>query len=164
MRSLPESERLLQAHLPETKCNKPLSFEKGESEQQSAHSNDMATTKKQAAKKSSSGSDPKSKRIVKNKMQETMHEFKHHDLQSGRSGKKVKNPKQAIAIGLSEARRSGANIPPSPNQKKASAKKTAAKKSTPNTSAKKAPAKKAAPAKKSTTTKKSTAKKSSGRK
>src|SRR3954471_20800988 len=105
----------------------------------------MATKKKAASRKtsrrpSSSGSDPKSKGLVKKKMQETMHEFKHHDLQSGRSGKKVKNPKQAIAIGLSEARSSGANIPPSPNQKKASAKKTVAKKSTPNTSAKKAPA------------------------
>ena len=109
----------------------------------------MATTKKQTAKKSSSGSDPKSKRIVKNKMQETMHEFKHHDLKSGRSGKEVKNPKQAIAIGLSEARRSGANIPPSPNKKKSSATKTASKKTTSQTSAKKAPAKKAAPAKKS---------------
>jgi hypothetical protein len=112
----------------------------------------MATTKKQTAKKSSSGSDPKSKRIVKNKMQETMHEFKHHDLKSGRSGKEVKNPKQAIAIGLSEARRSGANIPASPNQKKTSAKKAANKKPAAKTSAKKAPAKK------------STAKKSGSRK
>ena len=85
------------------------------------------------AKKSSSGSDPKSKRIVKGKMKETMHEFKHHELSSGRSGKKVKNPKQAIAIGLSEARRSGAKIPPDPNAKKRSAsgakKKSASKKS-----------------------------------
>ncbi len=104
----------------------------------------MAITKKQTTKKSSSGSDPKSKGIVKNKMQETMHEFKHHELKSGRSGKNVKNPKQAIAIGLSEARRSGANIPTSPNKEKATAKK-------------------AAPAKKSAT-KKSAAKKSSSRK
>jgi Family of unknown function (DUF6496) len=121
----------------------------------------MATAKKQTAKKSSSGSDPKSKQIVKKKMQTTMHEFKHHDLKSGRSGKQVKNPKQAIAIGLSEARRSGASIPPSPNKKKAAAKKTATKKTAANTSAKKAPAKKAAPAKKSTATKKSTAAKKS---
>ena len=105
----------------------------------------MATTKKQTTKKSSSGSDPKSKRIVKNKMETTMHEFKHHELKSGRSGKQVKNPKQAIAIGLSEARRSGANIPPSPNAKKASAKKTATKKS----AAPSKTAKKAAPPKKS---------------
>jgi hypothetical protein len=41
-----------------------------------------------------------------------MHEFKRGKLKSGRSGKKVTNPKQAIAIGLSEARRSGAKVPP----------------------------------------------------
>jgi hypothetical protein len=40
-----------------------------------------------------------------------MHEFKRGKLKSGRSGKKVTNPKQAIAIGLSEARRSGAKVP-----------------------------------------------------
>lgn len=79
-------------------------------------------------KKSSSGSDPKSKRIVKRKMETTMREFKEHTLESGRSGKKVRNPKQAIAIGLSEARRSGADIPPSPGGKKGSKKKEAAKK------------------------------------
>jgi hypothetical protein len=76
-------------------------------------------------KKSSSGSDPKSKRIVKKKMETTMKEFKQHKLESGRSGKKVKNPKQAIAIGLSQARRSGADIPSTP--KKKASKKTAAK-------------------------------------
>ena len=113
----------------------------------------MPTKKKTSAKKSSSGSDPRSKRIVKGKMQETMHEFKHHELSSGRSGKKVKNPKQAIAIGLSEARRSGAKIPPDPNAKKRSrggtkkktaGKKTAAKKNTPRKPAsKKTTAKKA---------------------
>jgi len=78
----------------------------------------MPTKKKSSSKRSSSGSDPKSKRIVRGKMKKTMHEFKHHELKSGRSGKKVKNPKQAIAIGLSEARRSGAKIP-----KKGAAKK-----------------------------------------
>lgn len=35
-------------------------------------------------------------------------------LTSGRSGKKVTNPKQAIAIGLSEARRAGKKVPPNP--------------------------------------------------
>lgn len=80
-------------------------------------------------KKTSSGSGPKSKRIVKNKMEKVMHEYKHHELKSGRSGKQVKNPKQAIAIGLSEARHSGADIPESP-RKKAAAEKSSAKKST----------------------------------
>ncbi|HSN34023.1 MAG TPA: DUF6496 domain-containing protein [Ideonella sp.] len=41
----------------------------------------------------------------------TMHEMKKGKLRSGKSGKKVSNPKQAIAIGLSEARRSGAKVP-----------------------------------------------------
>ena len=40
-----------------------------------------------------------------------MREKKHGTLKSGRSGKKVKSRKQAIAIGLSEARRSGATVP-----------------------------------------------------
>jgi hypothetical protein len=48
-----------------------------------------------------------------------MHEFKRGKLKSGRSGKKVTNRKQAIAIGLSEARRSGAKVPPSKNKKAA---------------------------------------------
>lgn len=39
-----------------------------------------------------------------------MHEFKEGKLKSG-SGRKVTNPKQAIAIGLSEARKSGAKVP-----------------------------------------------------
>src|SRR5437667_356535 len=47
----------------------------------------MATKKKASSKRSSSGSDPKSKRIVRKKMQKTMHEFKHHELKSGRRGK-----------------------------------------------------------------------------
>lgn len=84
----------------------------------------MATTKKSSSKRSSSVSDPKSKKTVK-KMQKTMHEYKHHELESGRSGKKVKSRKQAIAIGLSEARQAGANIP----KKGASKKKSASKKS-----------------------------------
>jgi hypothetical protein len=42
-----------------------------------------------------------------------MREFKQGKLKSGRSGKKVTNPKQAIAIGLSEARKKGAKVPPS---------------------------------------------------
>jgi hypothetical protein len=41
-----------------------------------------------------------------------MHELKRGKLRSGRSGRKVTNPKQAIAIGLSEARREGARVPP----------------------------------------------------
>jgi Family of unknown function (DUF6496) len=47
---------------------------------------------------------------------EEMHEFKEGKLRSGRSGKKVTNPKQAIAIGISEARREGKKVPPNPNR------------------------------------------------
>ncbi len=39
---------------------------------------------------------------------------KRGTLRSGRSGKKVRTRKQAIAIGLSEARRKGAKVPPAP--------------------------------------------------
>jgi hypothetical protein len=45
------------------------------------------------------------------KVHRAMHEMKEGKLKSGRSGKKVKSRKQAIAIGLSEARKSGAKVP-----------------------------------------------------
>ena len=45
------------------------------------------------------------------KVKRAMHKRKRGTLKSGRSGKKVKSRKQAIAIGLSEARRSGAKVP-----------------------------------------------------
>ena len=45
------------------------------------------------------------------KVERAMHERKRGTLRSGRSGKKVTSRKQAIAIGLSEARRSGAKVP-----------------------------------------------------
>jgi hypothetical protein len=44
-------------------------------------------------------------------VREAMHKKKQGKLKSGRSGKKVKSRKQAIAIGLSEARRKGAKVP-----------------------------------------------------
>ena len=45
------------------------------------------------------------------KVEKAMHERKRGTLKSGRSGKKVTSRKQAIAIGLSEARKRGAKIP-----------------------------------------------------
>jgi hypothetical protein len=93
------------------------------------------------------------------KVEQAMHERKTGELKSGGSGKTVKSRKQAIAIGLSEARKEGGKVPP---PKKAAAKKSAAKKSP----AKKAPAKKAA-AKKSAakkTAKKTPAKKTAAKK
>lgn len=44
-------------------------------------------------------------------VKEAMHEMKEGKLKSGKSGKKVTNPKQAVAIGLSEARKEGAKVP-----------------------------------------------------
>ena len=46
------------------------------------------------------------------KVERAMREMKHGTLKSGRSGKKVTSRKQAIAIGLSEAREAGAKVPP----------------------------------------------------
>jgi len=45
------------------------------------------------------------------KVKKAMHERKRGTLRSGRSGKKVKSRKQAIAIGLSQARRAGGKVP-----------------------------------------------------
>jgi len=50
-------------------------------------------------------------RTAQRKVRRAMHERKHGTLRSGRSGRKVKSRKQAIAIGLSEARRSGGKVP-----------------------------------------------------
>ncbi len=59
------------------------------------------------------------------KVKKAMHEKKKGTLKSGRSGKTVKSRKQAIAIGLSEARKSGAKVP----KKKSSSKSSGRKKS-----------------------------------
>lgn len=55
-------------------------------------------------------------------VKKAMHEYKEGTLKSGTSGKKVTNPRQAIAIGLSEARKAGDKVPPAP--KKTESKKT----------------------------------------
>jgi hypothetical protein len=49
------------------------------------------------------------------KVKRAMHERKEGTLRSGRSGKKVTSRKQAIAIGLSEARRAGGKVPSPPS-------------------------------------------------
>jgi hypothetical protein len=61
---------------------------------------------------------------AQDKVEKAMHERKAGTLKSGRSGKKVTSRKQAIAIGLSEAREAGAKVP----KKKTAAKKTVTKK------------------------------------
>ena len=50
-------------------------------------------------------------RKAQQKVKRAMHERKHGTLRSGRSGKRVTSRKQAIAIGLSEARREGGKVP-----------------------------------------------------
>ena len=83
------------------------------------------------------------------KVKRAMDEMKEGKLKSGRSGKKVTSRKQAIAIGLSEARAEGAKVP----KKKSATKKSATKKSAPK---KRVTAKKKSPGKKRATRKKST--------
>ena len=48
------------------------------------------------------------------KVEKAMHERKRGTLRSGGSGKKVRSRKQAVAIGLSQARRAGAKVPEKP--------------------------------------------------
>jgi hypothetical protein len=48
---------------------------------------------------------------AQSKVKRAMHERKHGTLKSGRSGRRVASRKQAIAIGLSEARREGGKVP-----------------------------------------------------
>jgi hypothetical protein len=91
---------------------------------------------------------------AQDKVEKVMHEMKHGTLRSGGSGKKVKSRKQAIAIGLSEAREAGAKVP------KKATKKRAAKRST---ATKDRPAK-ASPAKSASKTKRATKKTSAGKK
>ena len=57
------------------------------------------------------------------KVKRAMHERKEGTLRTGRSGKKVTSRKQAIAIGLSEARRAGGKVPPPKGRRRTRAKK-----------------------------------------
>ena len=59
------------------------------------------------------------------KVERAMKEMKKGKLRSGRSGKKVTDPKQAIAIGLSEAREEGAKVPYKKSTKKTATRKKA---------------------------------------
>jgi hypothetical protein len=61
---------------------------------------------------------------AQSKVKRAMHERKHGTLKSGRSGKKVTSRKQAIAIGLSEARREGGKVPRKRGGRKSSGRKS----------------------------------------
>jgi hypothetical protein len=63
------------------------------------------------------------------RVESAMRRRKKGTLKSGRSGKTVKSRKQAIAIGLSEAREKGAKVPRKRSSKRSSAKRSSAKKS-----------------------------------
>ncbi len=89
----------------------------------------MPAAKKSVSKKSAKKKSPAKKSTARkygpkasSSVEREMKAMKQGKLKSGGSGKKVTNPKQAIAIGLSEARKKGAKVPPA-------AKKSAAKKS-----------------------------------
>jgi hypothetical protein len=57
--------------------------------------------------------------LAARKVARAMHERKEGTLHSGRSGKKVTSRKQAVAIGLSEARRAGGKVPKAPKRRTA---------------------------------------------
>ena len=70
------------------------------------------TTKKSRSKKEQKNPPKKKYRSSAGKqVKKEMHKMKRGTLRSGRSGKKVTSRKQAVAIGLSEARKKGATVP-----------------------------------------------------
>lgn len=80
----------------------------------SAAAKTSAKTASKAASKKSSGR--KYSPAASEQVGRELHEMHEGKLTIGRSNKKVTNPKQAIAIGLSEARRAGKKVPPVPNK------------------------------------------------
>jgi len=86
----------------------------------------MATRKKSSAKKKKKKTSARRYgKKASQKVERSMREMKSGTLRSGRSGKKVTSRKQAIAIGLSEARQAGGKVP----ARKKSAKKATKKRS-----------------------------------
>jgi hypothetical protein len=77
------------------------------------------------------------------KVKRAMHERKRGKLKSGRSGKTVKSRKQAIAIGLSEARREGGKVPPRKSKSKSSRKSSSRKSTKKRSSSRKSSSRKA---------------------
>ena len=68
----------------------------------------MATKKRSSSRKSSGR---KYGKKAQNKISKVMHEYGEGKLHSGRGGRKVTSQKQAVAIGISEARREGDKVP-----------------------------------------------------
>ena len=71
----------------------------------------MAQRKTSSGRSSSRSGGRRYGRKAGQKVEKAMHEMKRGQLRSGRSGKRVTSRKQAVAIGLSEARRAGGKVP-----------------------------------------------------
>ena len=106
-----------------------------------------------------------------NKVEEAIHEMKRGELKSGRSGKKVTSRKQAIAIGLSEARERGAKVPKKASKSSGDGRSKAASKGGKKAASKKSGGRKSTGGRKKSASKstkggrsRTSAKKSSGRK
>lgn len=78
------------------------------------------------------------------KVQRALHKAKRGTLRSGGSGRKVKSRKQAIAIGLSEARREGGKVPGNPSEGSSAGKKSRTRKTAKRKTAKRKTAKRKA--------------------
>jgi hypothetical protein len=76
--------------------------------------------RKKSSKRKKSTARRKYSRSAGSDVRKEMREYKSGKARSGRSGRKVKSRKQAIAIGLSKARRKGKRVPPNPNRGKRS--------------------------------------------
>jgi hypothetical protein len=83
-----------------------------------AESNSTSRAKTRPSKGKAKGRSSKKRYGAKasHKVERAMHEMKRGTLRSGGSGRKVRSRKQAIAIGLSEARRAGGKVPANPNE------------------------------------------------
>src|SRR6266511_4176317 len=87
---------------------------------------------------------------AQSKVKKAMHERKTGTLRSGKSGKKVTSRKQAIAIGLSQARRAGGKVPAKKSASKKTARKSSTKRSS-RSSTKRSSAKRSSPRRSSST-------------
>jgi len=95
---------------PRNLCHTRLRLIYEEARQPMATARKSSSSHRSSSRKKSSSSDRKYSKKAQNKVGKVMHEYKHGKLKSG-GKRKVNSRKQAIAIGLSEARRSGAKVP-----------------------------------------------------
>jgi Family of unknown function (DUF6496) len=106
-------------HMATKKASKKRSAKKSSTKKSSSKKSTSrkSPSKRTSAKKSSKkSSGRKYSKGAGKQVEREMHEMHQGKLKSGRSGKKVTSRKQAIAIGLSEARKKGEKVPPSPNK------------------------------------------------